>query len=430
MDSDTTKIEINEGLLKYLQISELKEGDVLNIWENIDCPPYIRVIDEVERSPSGYIVTTHAGNIGDIFHSFEGCFDTELFSDISDRPFRSIARSGDLTDDYQYVDGEDDFEQFVDEDGKIHPFIFYTQDENNPNEFDYELAEKEYDEMIEDMLTSRVSWSKTWHIINVHKNHINIYPEKDENSTPFGIFVTEGEFQAKADLEIYFQYNLLSSNRFWAKMQGNININAPIHLRFAGKQIKSEKEIPVFEFAPIFTAFAVGPFVLPVVIRNGFIFKYHGAINANLSMMIPFYYNSSFESGPKYDGGQWSYFKQFDWNAGIDHDRLSVVPAANLSLEAGVGFYFHTGAYLGSAVGPFFEIGPQAEVAANAGIVGNEVLFNTKGVISIGGEVGAEIKIWKFDVGKIKIPYKLIHKDLWDVDLHFKQEDIIGAMQP
>lgn len=38
LDDDTVRIEINEGLLTYLQISELRVGDALNIWENIDCP--------------------------------------------------------------------------------------------------------------------------------------------------------------------------------------------------------------------------------------------------------------------------------------------------------------------------------------------------------------------------------------------------------
>ncbi|MBR5184370.1 MAG: hypothetical protein IKW15_07860, partial [Bacteroidales bacterium] len=42
LDSDTVRIAINEGLLTYLNIQELLAGDVLNIWENIDRPPYIR----------------------------------------------------------------------------------------------------------------------------------------------------------------------------------------------------------------------------------------------------------------------------------------------------------------------------------------------------------------------------------------------------
>ena len=108
--------------------------------------------------------------------------------------------------------------------------------------------------------------------------------------------------------------------------------------------------------------------MVPVVIRNGFIFKYSGAINANLSMMVPFYYNASFETGPKYENGQWGSFKGFEWHAGINYEKLTVVPSATLSLEAGAGFYFHTGAYLGGAVGPYFEIGPQAEVSANAAL--------------------------------------------------------------
>ena len=431
LDPDTVRIEINEGLLTYLNISELREGDALNIWENIDCPPYIRVVDAVERTASGYIVTTHEGHLGDLLQSFEGCFDTELFSDVADRPVRLAKRSSNKEDHYQYVDSEEDFDQFVDDEGKIHPFIIYTPNEDEPETFSYSLAEHEYDEMLDSMLQTRlVSWDKTWHLINKKKEHINIYPERDEKGDPVGIFVSEANLEIKADLEIYFQLNVFESNRFWAKLSGGVNIDAPIHLRFGGKQLKKEKEIPVFEFTPVFTAFALGPFVVPVVIRNGFIFKYSGAIDANLSMMVPFYYKASFETGPKYEGGQWGSFKGFDWHAGINYEKLAVAPAATLSLEAGAGFYFHTGAYFGGAIGPYFEIGPQAEVSANAALAGNSVLFNTSGSVSIGGEVGAEIKIWKFDLGKKKISYKVAEKDLWDIDLRFNKDDIVNAMKP
>lgn len=67
---------------------------------------------------------------------------------------------------------------------------------------------------------------------------------------------------------------------------------------------------------------------------------------------------------------------------------------------------------------------------ANASVSGNEVLFHTNGNVSIGGEVGAEIKIWKFDLGKVKKSYQIVSKDVWDVDLRFKTEDIVNSMKP
>ncbi len=427
LDSDTVRIEINEGLLTYLNISELKEGDVLNIWEDIDCPPYIRVVNAVERTSSGYIVTTQEGSIADLFESLEGCFDTELFSDNSNRPERSLTRS-DAMDDYQYVDDEEDFKQFVDDEGKIHPFILYTPDEETPNEYDYSLAEKEYDEMTDSILLTRgISWGKTWHLLNINKDRINIYPKKDKDGSPIGVFVTDASLKAQANLEVYFQINIFEKNRFWAKMDGNVSIDAPIHFRFAGMQLKEEKNFPVFEFSPICTAFAIGPFVIPVIFRNGFIFKCSGSINGNLSMMLPFHYDASFQAGPKYEGGRWSNFNNFEWHAGINYDKLSAVPSATLSLDGGIGFYLHSGAYFGSAIGPYVEVGPQAKVGANASLAGNDVIFNTKGSVGIGGEVGAEIKIWKFDLGKAAIPFSIKSKELWNVDLRFSVNDIINA---
>ena len=427
LDSDTVRIEINEGLLTYLNISELKEGDVLNIWENIDCPPYIRVVDEVERTSSGYIVTTQSGSIADLFENLEGCFDTELFSDNSSRPERKLSRSDAIINDYEYVDDEEDFKQFVDDEGKIHPFILYTPDDENPEEYEYSLAEKEYEEMTDSILVTRLApWSKTWHLLDINKDKINIYPKKDKDGNPIGVFVADAKLKAKANLEIYFQINLFKTNRFWAKMDGDVSIDAPIHLKFSGIQFKEEKSYPVFEITPICTAFAIGPFVIPVIFRNGLVFKCSGSINGNLSMMLPFHYDASFQAGPKYDGGKWSNFNNFDWHAGINYDKLTAVPSATMSLTGSVGFYLHSGAYFGSAIGPFLEVGPQAKIGANAGITGNEVIFNTQGSVGIGGSAGAEIKIWKFDLGKAAIPFSIKSKKLWDVDLRFSVKDIIN----
>lgn len=157
MDKDTVQIAINEGLLEYLQISEIKVGDVLNIWENIDIPPYIRIVDAVEKRAANYIVTTHAGNLTDLFHELEGALDTEIFSDISDRPDRPASRTGNPTEYYQYVDGEEDFKQFVDDSGMIHPFIIYTPKAENADEFNFELAEIEYDEIVDSLVDSRAA---------------------------------------------------------------------------------------------------------------------------------------------------------------------------------------------------------------------------------------------------------------------------------
>ena len=113
--------------------------------------------------------------------------------------------------------------------------------------------------------------------------------------------------------------------------------------------------------------------------------------------------------------------------AGINYDKLTALPSANLSLTGATGFYLRTGAYFGDAIGPFLEVGPQAKVSANAGITGKEVLFNTNGTVGIGGNVGAEIKIWKFNFGKKGIPFWIKSKKLWDLDLRFSTDDIINA---
>ena len=428
LDKDTVQIAINEGLLEYLQISELKVGDVLNIWENIDCPPYIRIVDAVEKRAANYIVTTHEGYLTDLFLKLEGALSTELFSDISDRPERLASRTGNPREFYQYVDGEEDFTQFVDDSGMIHPFIVYTQNTESTDEFSYKLAETEYDDIVDSIIESKaVSVSAAFSVVDYKMDHFNIHPKKDKDGFPIGIFVSEASIGAKLDIELYFQYNVFKSNRFWAKTKGSLNLDIPLHVSFAGVQFNEEKEIPVFELMPIFTGFAIGPFVVPVVIRRGVVFKYSGAINGNISFMVPIYCNSNFAIGPMYDNSQWSCFKEFNWNAGIHPDKLTATPSASLSMQGKAGLYVHVGAYLGSAIGPFFEIGPQAIVQGNAGLAGKEIYFNTKGSVSLGGSVGAEIKLWKFNLGKAAFPFSVKSWELWNKELKFKAEDLLKS---
>lgn len=426
LDADTVRISIKEGLLEYLKISELKPGDVLNIWENIDCPPYIRVVDNVEKTEAGYIVTTHDGNIGDIFQTLDACLDTELYCDVSDRPERPKTRSGSIEDYRTYVDGEDDFEQFIEDSGKIHPFIYYEANEDGST-YEFELAEETFDDMLESVLTPTrgFSWEEKWTIINVNKKHMNIYPKRDSTSSPVGLFVNDMSLAMKANLEFYFQFNVTESNKFWAKLDGNLDVEIPLHLRFEGKQLKYDKEVPVCEFMPIYTVFSLGPFVIPVMIRHGFIVKCHTSLNANFSFFVPITYSANFQVGPKYEHSKWSFIHKFEQHPGIDFEKASFLPAETLALTGGVGFYYHIGAYLGSAIGPFFEVGPKASITGNASLISEEIVFNTKANVALDGSAGAEVKLWKFNLGKYKKPFTIVSQELWNLDLKFKLEDLM-----
>lgn len=424
LDDDTVRIAINEGLLTSINISELKVGDALNIWQNIDCPPYIRVVDAVEKENSWYIVTTHEGSISDLFTTFEANLDTELYCNRANRPSRPVT-GGSAPDELDhFVDDASDFRQFVSEKGKIHPFIYFTKTEENPKAFRYELAEHKYDALMDSMATRGPSWEKNWNIINTEVEHINVYPKKDENGHGVGLFIADASIAMAANLEMYFQFNLTKSNRFWAKIKGDINLEIPVHLSFEGKQIQSEHEVPLYEFTPKFTAFSIGPFVVPVVFRHGIIFKSSAAINANFSMKAPIYYKNSFEKGPKYENKKWSTFDKSESSFGINHEKFSIMPSYGASVSASTGIYYHVGAYLGSAFGPFFEIGPKATIAANTSLTGKELSCNTRATIGLGGFVGAEIKIWKWNLGKFSVPYYAVSKDLWKKEFTFNIDDL------
>lgn len=422
LDADTVRIAINEGLLTCTGIGELQVGDALNIWQNIDCPPYIRVVDAVERDNAWFVVTTREGSISDLFTTFEANLDTELYCNLDRRPSRPDTGGSDELD--HFVDDAGDFRQFVSEEGKIHPFIFFTPDEENPRAFRSELAEHRYDAMVDSLAIRGPSWDKNWNIINTKVEHLNFYPKRDEEGNGVGLFVADASVAMAANLEMYFQFNLFKSNRFWDKFKGDIDLQIPVHLSFEGSQIQGEYEVPLYEFTPKFTAFSLGPFVVPVVFRHGIVFKSAAAINSNFSMMAPIYYKNSFEKGPKYENKKWSSFDKSESSFGVNREKFSILPSYGASVSANTGIYYHVGAYLGSAIGPFFEIGPKATIAANTSINGKQLSCNTRATIGLGGFVGAEIKVWKWNLGKFSVPYYAVSKDLWKEDYTFDLGDL------
>jgi hypothetical protein len=430
LDNDTNRIAILDALLTYKKIEALKPGDVLNIWENINVPPYIRVIDKVEpiNKESNIIVYTHAGTMGDLFQRLSGGFDTSLYSNTTVRPAREASRADTPEADKEYVNDANDFTQFVDGD-TIHPFMFYSLNEKT-GEYDYDLAEKLYDDIVATAPNSRAaSWEVNYNLLDCNVKNISVYPTKDADGKPSGFFVSDASAHVYANMEIFFEYNVFSSNRFWAYLKGGLDLNIPLHINLTDMTQKTyNKEAALYEFDPKFSVFNIGPFAIPVMIRHGFVFRTNAQFNAALSMRIPLYFKTSFTIGPKYDG-KWHFVSDGNIKAGVDMKASDMYPAAvNLNVKAKMGVYYKLGAYLGAAFGPYFELGPQVGMQTNAEANGEGVILNTKGTIGLGGEVGAEIKVWKWNLGKIGIPYALYTYNLWNYDYRYSWGDL--GLQP
>lgn len=68
-------------------------------------------------------------------------------------------------------------------------------------------------------------------------------------------------------------------------------------------------------------------------------------------------------------------------------------------------------------------------MVGNASASAKEVKFNSVGKAGLGGSIGTEIKIWKFDLGKVSIPYYAKAIELWNFDLSFETEDLVRRWQ-
>lgn len=406
--ADTTFVEINNQLLAKLNIKELKQGDVLDIWEDVKYPPYIRVVENATDLGNGNTrVATHAGDISMLFDKADLNLNTGLYCDDSKTPSRNFSRAIDgVLPETELVDTETDGLQFR-QGNTIHPMVIYRLDKDT-KEYKHELSEK----VIAQSPASRGSAS--FRLINI-KTGLDWTPTKPSDG--LSIYVKHGEFKATADVNVSLKFGFFKVKEFKTYLTGNIDLTAPLNVKCNITQKYEMTPKTLCEFEPYVSVFAIGPFPVPVLIQHGIVFKADAMFCAGVGVTFPIEYHSNFNIGPKYSNGNWEKGIQYSQHYNIKPENIMLGPS--IHAESTVGVYYHVGVYIGP-IGPFIEVGPQFRAKFSAGTsLENKVKVASRGAISFGGAFGGEIKLWKFNLGSIKMPFELSAIELWNWEKQF-----------
>ena len=233
------------------------------------------------------------------------------------------------------------------------------------------------------------------------KDTINVYVKAP---VKFNLNYT---FILQADGSVVEKPNL---RRFEASVDGRFNFEPEVRLGFNGKLElpKDKQKIDLVELDGITVVFYIGYVPFCVDFNPSLYLKFKAEVEGKATMGVKYEFDSWFKGGIKYDG--------YGDPKGISESKVTkskvsfITPTAEFNASAGVGLMFGCEMIIDKLAGPELAIGPQLTADAGLTIAPFEkdpVNFEASVDFGIKGEVGAKIKVWKWELAD------------WTTDLDF-----------
>ena len=190
-------------------------------------------------------------------------------------------------------------------------------------------------------------------------------------------------------------------NRFETSVAGTFDFAPQVTIGFSKSlSIPEDKQrLKVAEFPSVSLNFTVG--IIPITIDiDPYIFlKFEAEVSGSYYTGIKYHYASHFKFGAAYTNG-WDLIKEYD----TDDNKLTMIPpTGEFKAHAGIGLMLGADVIVEKLAGPKIAIGPKlsadAELKFSPDV--NDCYFKSSVDVGIVGEVGAKLKIWKWDLGDL-----------------------------
>ena len=261
-----------------------------------------------------------------------------------------------------------------------------------------------------------INWDKHNTLINIDSKvdtKVPIQCGKDSKDT-INVYV-------KAPVKFNLNYTLLLQadgsavekphlRRFEASVDGRFNFEPEVRLGFNGKLElpKDKQKIDLVELDGVTVIFYIGYVPFCVDFNPSLYLKLKAEVEGKATMGVKYEFDSWFKGGIKYDG--------YGDPKGISESKVTkskvsfIKPTAEFNASAGVGLMFGCEMIIDKLVGPELAVGPQLKADAGLTLTPFEkdpVNFEASVDFGLTGEVGAKLKVWKWDIAE------------WNVDLDF-----------
>lgn len=261
-----------------------------------------------------------------------------------------------------------------------------------------------------------INWDKHNTLINIDSKvdtKVPIQCGKDSKDT-INVYV-------KAPVKFNLNYTLLLQadgsavekphlRRFEASVDGRFNFEPEVRLGFNGKLElpKDKQKIDLVELDGITVIFYIGYVPFCVDFNPSLYLKLKAEVEGKATTGVKYEFDSWFKGGILYEG--------YGDPRGINESKVTkskvsfIKPTAEFNASAGVGLMFGCEMIIDKLVGPQLAVGPQLKADAGLTLTPFEkdpVNFEASVDFGLTGEVGAKLKVWKWDIAE------------WNVDLDF-----------
>lgn len=390
--ADTTSIEVDKAYLTKLG-KQIGEGSVLSIWRTMESRPFVRKVTQVKEQEDVVLVTSTAGDVGDIFKDA----DVEMSSTLYVNSKAGLPNADRYTDTVGNI---------------VHPAVLIVEDEGstygeegqapgNPLPRAYTA-----EQLLENQPTDA-----TWHIIDKNIKATAMFSAG--KMAKLGI--QDAQVHAYADLDINFKVKMFRLKKFDFVARAGVDANIPVVMKAEAKAELS-KEFLLAQLPTYTMVFWIGPVPVGITIDPTVQFAINASVTGRIQFQIPIEAQASLTLGPTYNG-RWSFRKDLNLKTSAKLTRSEF--SGTYEAKASAGLCLKIGSYLYTMAGPYVEAGPSIETD-NMVTADDEVgllKLHTSAKAKIGSKVGAELKVWKWSLASFE--YELppfCEQQLWDYE--------------
>ena len=432
-NADTTELTISKAQAYKKGITNFVNHP-MGIWDKKEHRAYLRRATEQRLVDDHYVLKVVRSSVAEVTKGQEMALNTGIYYN----PTRMVSRGG-LT---RASQGDPEADKYIDDNNVIHPAAITVQrkvddgsnggksrmtrgdgDDSNSATFTieelcttppsgapgwFDWLEDVWDKIVE---ATSYDWNDNYDITLLHTKStiskdikFNAGPEKGDTISL--------RFRCPIEFDLDYTLNIRSHGSIETafvpipsyletSIDCDFEANPQLRIGFS-KTItlpEDKQRIKLFSFSGVGFTFMIGPVPLTIDLDPSVYLKFTSTLMGDAYFGVQYDIATKFKAGVKYDGNSWS---------GIaDGEKLKdefsfINPKVSLRYIGGVGLFFGVDVIIEKVAGPMFNVGPQVMVDAQLSyqIGDDHVNASIEGKAGIGGEAGAKIKIFGFEVAE------------------------------
>ncbi|GEM_PF-1524650 len=433
-NADTTELSISKALADKKGITNFVNRP-MGIWDDQQHRSYLRRATEQRLVGDRYVLKVVRSSVAEVTAGQELQLNTKLYYN----PGRMVTRGG-LT---RASQGDPEADKYVDDNNVIHPaaITLRTKPNSGANSADLDLSQAGRRTItIEQMFSGKTDGANSWFsdlwddIVDAVEDaweavvESTSYDWDDDNTWSLlkskTMISSDVKFNCgkesadtitlrlRCPIEFNLDYTLNIRSHgsietafvpvpsyLQTYIDGYLEVNPQARIGFSKTVTlpKDKERITLFQFSGIGFTFMIGPVPLTIDIDPSVYLKFTSTLKGNAYLGVQYDIATKFRVGFQYKDGSLSGIADGEK---VKDEFSFINPKAELELKAGVGLFFGCDIVIEKIGGPTFNIGPQVNLTGKLSYQMGDDRINAsiEGKAGIGGEVGAKLKIFGFEL--------------------------------